>query len=237
MVKYLIIHNKHEGCYDFQCYQDEVARIRLTSITINPPKIFMFNTREEAQDFFEEYINDVDCIDIKCKRGDEVEHVDYCTCGIIELDNDGEPILFYNKRNQIFLMENSPQMFLPNQELKNDIRNLNLTNKLIRKCKTLGREQRKRYIELGKYCEECNGEEVSDDDEEKKEPDNIVIQEKVETIPVAEPVVTPVIQEPEKKKKVTKKAAAKEGTIDSNAETNTEEKKKRAPRKPKALHP
>ena len=51
MVKYLIIHNKHEGCYDFQCYQDEVARIRLTSITINPPKIFMFNTREAAQDF------------------------------------------------------------------------------------------------------------------------------------------------------------------------------------------
>ena len=77
MVKYLIIHNKHEGCYDFQCYQDEVARIRLTSITINPPKIFMFSSREEAQDFFEEYINDVDCIDIRCKRGDEVEHIDY----------------------------------------------------------------------------------------------------------------------------------------------------------------
>ena len=232
MVKYLIIHNKHEGCYDFQCYQDEVARIRLTSITINPPKIFMFETREEAQDFFEEYINDVDCIDIKCKRGDEVEHVDYCTCGIIELDNTGEPILFYNKKNQIFLMEHGPQVFLPNQELKNDVRNLNLTNKLIRKCKTLGREQRKRYIELGKYCEECNGDEVSDD-EEKKEPDNIVIQEKIElTLPTPTPVSTPVSnQEPqtEKKKKVTKKTSAKE----ESTETNTEEKKKRAPRKPK----
>lgn len=232
MVKYLIIHNKHEGCYDFQCYQDEVARIRLTSITINPPKIFMFETREEAQDFFEEYINDVDCIDIKCKRGDDVEHVDYCTCGIIELDNTGEPILFYNKKNQIFLMEHGPQVFLPNQELKNDIRNLNLTNKLIRKCKTLGREQRKRYIELGKYCEECNGDEVSDD-EEKKEPDNIVIQEKIElTPPTPTPVSTPVSnQEPqtEKKKKVTKKTSAKE----ESTETNTEEKKKRAPKNPK----
>ena len=102
MVKYLIIHNKHEGCYDFQCYQDEVARIRLTSITINPPKIFMFNTRESAQDFFEEYINDVDCIDIKCKRGEEVEHVDYCTCGIIEFDSEGEPILFITKRTRFF---------------------------------------------------------------------------------------------------------------------------------------
>lgn len=233
MVKYLIIHNKHEGCYDFQCYQDEVARIRLTSITINPPKIFMFDNREEAQDFFEEYINDVDCIDIKCKKGDDVEHVDYCTCGIIELDNAGEPILFYNKKNQIFLMEHGPQVFLPNQELKNDIRNLNLTNKLIRKCKTLGREQRKRYIELGKYCEECNGDELSDD-EEKKEPDNIVMEEKVETIPVEIPVETPVVTTPqpvvqEKKKRVTKKTAPKE----HSTESNTEEKKKRAPRKPK----
>lgn len=240
MVKYLIIHNKHEGCYDFQCYQDEVARIRLTSITINPPKIFMFETREEAQDFFEEYINDVDCIDIKCKRGDDVEHVDYCTCGIIELDNTGEPILFYNKKNQIFLMEHGPQVFLPNQELKNDIRNLNLTNKLIRKCRTLGREQRKRYIDLGKYCEECNGNEASDD-EEKKEPDNIVIQEKIELTPAAlapaptltpTPVLTHVSNEgpqTEKKKKVTKKASIKE----ESTEPNTEEKKKRAPRKPK----
>ena len=166
MVKYLIIHNKHEGCYDFHCYQDEVARIRLTSITINPPKIYMFNTRDEAQDFFEEYINDVDCIDIRCKRGEDVEHIDYCTCGVIELDDKGEPILFYNKKNQIFLMEHGPQLFVPNYELKNDVKNLNLTNRLIRKCKSLGREQRKRYIELGKYCEECNAENSESDDEE-----------------------------------------------------------------------
>lgn len=176
MVKYLIIHNKHEGCYDFHCYQDEVARIRLTSITINPPKIYMFNTRDEAQDFFEEYINDVDCIDIRCKRGDDVEHIDYCTCGVIELDEKGEPILFYNKKNQIFLMEHGPQLFVPNHELKNDVKNLNLTNRLIRKCKSLGREQRKRYIELGKYCEECNAGESSDDEEEK----NTVIKSDVE---------------------------------------------------------
>ena len=52
-------------------------------------------------------------------------------------------------------MENGPQVFLPPQELKNDIGNLNLTNKLIKKCKSLGREQRKRYIELGKICQDC----------------------------------------------------------------------------------
>ena len=231
MAKYLIIHNKHEGCYDFQCYQDEVARIRLTSITINPPKIFMFTTREEAQDFFEEYINDVDCIDIKCKKGDEVEHLDYCTCGIIELDNDGEPILFYNKKNQIFLMENGPQVFLPNQDLKNDVRNINLTNKLIRKCKTLGREQRKRYIELGKYCEECNADEPSDDEEEKTET-NIVIKEKVDIVTET----SPSSQETEKKKKVTenkKKVTEKKKKVTEGKENTTDEKKKRAPRKPK----
>jgi hypothetical protein len=242
MVRYLIIHNKHEGCYDFQCYQDEVARIRLTSITINPPKIYMFNTRDEAQDFFEEYINDVDCIDIRCKRGDEVEHIDYCTCGVIELDEKGEPILFYNKKNQIFLMEHGPEVFLPNHELKNDIRNLNLTNRLIRKCKSLGREQRNRYIELGKYCEECNVDELTDSDEEKeKESANIVIKEKAESKPESVPVCVPcekptpsptqtpapsTAPTPEKKKRVTKKAEKVE-------ETAGEEKKKKAPKKTK----
>jgi hypothetical protein len=165
MTRYVIIHNKHEGCYDFQFYEDEATRMRLTSITINPPKIFMFDNKQQAHDFFDEYINDVDVIDHRCKKGDEVEHINYCTCGIIELDEEENPILFYNKRNQIFLMEHGPQIFLPPQELKNDIGNLNLTNKLIRKAKTLGREQRKRYIELGKICEEC---EVSAKDKDTK---------------------------------------------------------------------
>jgi hypothetical protein len=193
----------------------------------------MFSSREEAQDFFEEYINDVDCIDIRCKRGDEVEHIDYCTCGVIELDDKGEPILFYNKKNQIFLMEHGPEVFLPNQELKNDVRNLNLTNRLIRKCKNLGREQRKRYIELGKYCEECNAEDLTDSDEEKEKDNddvNIVIKEKAPPAPapVCIPCEPPKVPEPtpvpEKKKRVTKKVESTE---------NTEEKKKRAPKKPK----
>jgi hypothetical protein len=200
----------------------------------------MFSTRDEAQDFFEEYINDVDCIDIRCKRGDEVEHIDYCTCGVIELDEKGEPILFYNKKNQIFLMEHGPDMFVPNQELKNDIKNLNLTNRLIRKCKSLGREQRKRYIELGKYCEECNGDELTDSDEEnEKEKDNvnIVIKQKSEPKPEPTPVCVPCeppapTQSPEKKKKVTKKAEKGE-KVEENSGEKTEEKKKKAPRKPK----
>jgi hypothetical protein len=167
MVKYIIIHNKHEGCYEFQYYEDAATKMRLTSITINPPKIFMFNTRDEAQDFFEEYINDVDVIDVRCKKGEEVEHIDYCTCGIIELDDDENPILFYNKKNQIFLMEHGPEVFVPPHELKEDVKNLNLTNRLIRKAKTLSREQRKRYIELGKYCAECSVNDKSDDEEDE----------------------------------------------------------------------
>jgi hypothetical protein len=168
MVKYLIVHNKHEGCYDFQYYEDEAAKIRLTSITINPPKIFMFDDKEQAHDFFCEYINDVDVIDNRCKKKDDVEHIDYCTCGIIEMDEEENPILFYNKRNQIFFLENGPQVFIPPQELKNDISNMNLTNKLIRRCKNLGKEQRKRYIELGNICREC------EPDEEEEEEENVV---------------------------------------------------------------
>ena len=233
MIKYIVIHNTHNGCYDFQCYQDEAARIRLTSITINPPKIFMFSTRDEAQDFFEEYINDVDCIDIRCKRGDEVEHIDYCTCGVIELDDQGEPILFYNKKNQIFLMENAPQMFLPNNDLKNDIKNLNLTNRLIRKCKSLGREQRKRYIELGKYCEEFNSQSVgesSDDESDKKDKSNIVMKEKAEPAQTPAPVCIPCVPTPPMQ-------SPAPTAVPPAAPDAAPEKKKRAPRKPKATTP
>ena len=155
MVKYIIVHCRHDGCYDFQYYEDEKTRTRLTSITINTPKIFMFTTKEDAHEFFDEYMNDIDEIDTRCKKGEEVEHQDYCTCGIIEMDEDGNPILFYNKKNQLFLLEHSAQVFTPPQTLKDDISNLNLTNKLIKRCKKLDKEQREKYIELGKMCQEC----------------------------------------------------------------------------------
>ena len=155
MVKYIIVHCRHDGCYDFQYYEDEKTRTRLTSITINTPKIFMFTTKEDAHEFFDEYMNDIDEIDTRCKKGEEVEHQDYCTCGIIEMDEDGNPILFYNKKNQLFLLEHSAQVFTPPQTLKDDISNLNLTNKLIKKCKKLDKETRDKYIELGKMCQEC----------------------------------------------------------------------------------
>jgi hypothetical protein len=32
---------------------------------------------------------------------------------------------------------------------------MNLTNKLIRKCRKLTKEQRDQYIELGRVCQEC----------------------------------------------------------------------------------
>jgi hypothetical protein len=254
MVKYLVIHNKHEGCYDFQFYQDEAARIRLTSITINPPKIYMFNTRDEAQDFFEEYINDVDCIDIRCKRGDDVEHIDYCTCGVIELDEEENPILFYNRKNQIFLLEHGPQLFVPPSELKNDIKNLNLTNRLIRKCKSLSREQRNRYIELGKYCQDCNADTPDEDEKNEVISSNSEIKKESETSKQLneQPSLTPSKnnvdeeknEEPKKSKTVSKtgRASGKKKTIDNQDEqseakqtTSSEqsEKKTKTPRKKK----
>jgi hypothetical protein len=159
MIKYMVVHCKHEGCYDFQYYDDESSRMRLTSIRINPPKIFLFNDKESASDFFCDYINDVDVLDVRCKKGDDVEHIDYCTCGIIEVDDDGNPILFYNKKNQIFLSENTSHVFTVSQNLKNDISNMNITNRLIRRYRNLDREQKKKYIELGELCKECVAEE------------------------------------------------------------------------------
>jgi hypothetical protein len=212
MVKYLVIHNKHEGCYDFHYYEDEEAKIRLTSITINPPKIFMFNNKEQAQDFFEEYINDVDVLDARCKKDDDVVHIDYCTCGIIELDDEENPILFYNKKNQIFLLEHGPETFFPPHELKEDIKNLNLTNRLIRKAKTLSREQRKRYIELGKYCEECTAKKEADKTEIYSDGETEKQTEKPTEKPIEKPIETqpekPIETQPEKQKE--KKTEKKE---------------------------
>uniref|UniRef100_A0A6C0EPC8 Uncharacterized protein n=1 Tax=viral metagenome TaxID=1070528 RepID=A0A6C0EPC8_9ZZZZ len=156
MVKYVVVHNKHEGCYDYKSFEDEVKKLRFTSIVINPPKLFMFDDKEQAHEFFTDYINDVDDIDPKCRKNDEIEHVEYCTCGIIDVDEDDNPILFYNKRNQIFLMEFGGEVFVTSQSVKQSINNVNVTNKLLRKHKLLDAEQKKRYIELGKLCEECS---------------------------------------------------------------------------------
>ena len=151
--KYMIVHCKHEGCYDFHCIEDESTGTRITPITVNIPKIFLFHSKNEAHDFFEEYMNDVDVIDIRCRKGEELEHIDFCTCGIIEMDDDDNPILFYNKKNQIFLLEHTSELFLPSDSLKKDVHNINTTHKLMRKCKRLSIEQKKKYIELGKMCE------------------------------------------------------------------------------------
>jgi hypothetical protein len=138
--------------------------MRVTSIKINPPKIFLFEKKLQAMEFFNDYINDIDCIDIRCRKGNEVEHIDLCTCGIIELDYDENPVLFYNKTNQIFFLEMGAQTFMTSQDLQIDILNMNLTNKLIRKCRRLDKEQQKKYVELGEVCKEC----LAEDEEEDK---------------------------------------------------------------------
>jgi hypothetical protein len=103
-----------------------------------------------------EYMNDVDVVDYRCRNGNEIKHLDLCTCGVIDLDDDDHPNLFYNKNNQIFLLEYTAQMFTTNQNVRVDINNMNISNNLMRRCKNLSNEQRKKYIELGKLCEDCN---------------------------------------------------------------------------------
>ena len=214
MTRYMIIHCKHEGCYDFQMIEDAETKTRLTSIRINPPLVFLFDNKESACEFFSDYINNVDSIDNRCKKGDDVEHIDYCTCGIIELDEEGEnPVLFYNKKNQIFFLENGAQVFSPPQEIKTDMVNFNITNKLLRKYKSLTSEQKEKYIELGKLCQECTR------DKNEKEPFVELEQKESELEQKEVKSECEVKSEGEQKKKVLKKEKVK-------SEGEGEEKKK-----------
>ncbi len=154
--QYIIVHCKHDGCYNPLMFKDEKPSIKTASVQINPPKIFLFDNKPEAKEFFSDYINDVDVLDEQCKTDEEIIHVTGCNCGIVKLDDDdGQPILFYNQKNQIFLLEPLAQVFAPSHEVKLEVVNLNLINSLVRTSKTLAREQQRRYVDLGKRCEEC----------------------------------------------------------------------------------
>ncbi len=201
-MKFIVVHCKHEGCYEPKCVEDHKTQTRAVSIRINPPKLFAFDDRESASEFFEEYMNDVDCIDLKCKKGGDIEHDDNCTCGIVELDEEGSPILFYNKIHQIFLTEVGCHMFEPTRELKHDIYNMNLTNKLIRKCRKLSKEQRDQYIELGRVCQEC-------DEKAKEKAQNAaaaVENTVISSAPAPAPAPAPVTTEKKPRKTPVKKA-------------------------------
>ena len=152
--KYIIVHCKHDGCYEDCTSFNTHHNAQITKITINLPKVFLFTSREEANIFFNEYINDVDVIDPRCKKGDVIEHCQICTCGIIDFDNEGNTVLFYNKTNQIFFLENTAQTFTSSANVNQDVHNMNLTNKFIHNCKKLSREQKEKYIELGQLCKD-----------------------------------------------------------------------------------
>jgi hypothetical protein len=153
---YIIVHCKHDGCYNPLMFKDENPKTKTSHVQINMPKIFLFDNKPEAKEFFSDYINDVDVLDEQCKIGEEINHVDHCNCGIVKLDDeDGQPILFYNQKNQIFLLEPTAQVYAPAHDFKIEMANLNLLNSLVRTSRTLGREQQRRYVELGKKCEEC----------------------------------------------------------------------------------
>lgn len=185
MTSYIIVHTKHFGCYDNSYYEERKVGKRVKPVvTINPPKIFLFDRIDQAKEFFDEYINDVDVLDERCTKGKEINHVDYCDCGIVELDEeDGQPIFFYNHRNQIFLLEKGPETFVTSHDLKIHLSNMNLTNSFIKRAKTLSTEQKLRYIELGRRCKKylepnSNGKDplcqpcYSDPEDAKNDTDN-----------------------------------------------------------------
>lgn len=176
----MVIHCKHAGCYDNNFIEHKETKTRFIPITINTPKVFVFDGKDEAREFFNEYMNDVDVMDHRCRNGNEVKHLEFCTCGVIDLDDEDHPNLFYNKNNQIFLLEYTAQMFTTNQSVRMDINNMNISNNLMRRCKSLSGEQRKKYIELGKMCEDCNFENYISEDEKLAEEKKIEEEKKLE---------------------------------------------------------
>ena len=155
MVKYLIVHCTHAGCYNYKTEEEDKHIHLMRRVTINAPKVFMFEDKFQANEFFHEYMNDIDCIDVRCKQGNDTVHIDDCTCGIVDTDDDGDPLLFYNRNHQIFLLELGPQKFTVSNDMRVGINNMNLNNSRIKKCKSLSREQRKTFIDLGRACQEC----------------------------------------------------------------------------------
>lgn len=155
MTKYIIVHTMHEGCHNYKTIEEEKTLSMMNFVKINKPKVFLFDDKFQANEFFHDYMNDVDCIDIRCRKGNDIEHIDYCTCGIVEMDHDGHPVLFYNKVHQIFLLESGAQAFMPSKNTRIDINNMNLSANHIKNCKNMSKHQRKVYIELGRVCQEC----------------------------------------------------------------------------------
>jgi hypothetical protein len=162
MTNYLVVHTKHDGCYDRPIYEDKEERLRYVTIRINPPKIYMFLNKDQAINFFKEYIVDLDTPDERCKKDDDFEHVINCGCGI--RDDNEYPTLFYNKRNQVFLLEHGPDVFLPSPKVKKNIDDLNNTNYLIKRAKVLEQEYILKKQEL---CIVCNESTVLNDSDKE----------------------------------------------------------------------
>ena len=207
-VKYMLVHCKHNGCNEPG--MGELNNL-FNQVTLNPPKVFIFDDKEKANEFFYEYMNDVDVIDRRCKTGDTAKHVPFCSCGIIEHDDAGDTCLYYNKLNQIFLLEQSATVLMTPQDTRISINNANLTHKLVRNCKRMDREQRDAYIILGKMCQGCN-------ESEPVKHENIVEQlnvvEKQEVNVKKENVVKEkVVKEKVVKEKVVKEKVVKEKVV------------------------
>ena len=230
MPKYMVIHCKHAGCYDNNFIEHKETKTRFIPITINTPKIFVFDGKDEAREFFNEYMNDVDVMDHRCRNGNEVKHLEFCTCGVIDLDDEDHPNLFYNKNNQIFLLEYTAQMFTTNQSVRMDINNMNISNNLMRRCKSLSGEQRKKYIELGKMCEDCNFENYISEDEKLAEEKKLEEEKKKKEEEEDAKLIEQIKMEIERKIALEKKKIEDEKKL-------LEEQQQQSNAKPKAVKP
>jgi hypothetical protein len=150
---HIVIHCKHKGCFEV-CKSDEFGPIT----TLNPPVVYFFNSKEKAILFFDEYIENVCCLHPRCIQGKKEKEKGEGEerCGMIYTDDD-EPnsIRYYTDHtNQIYILEESSQMYTPCLTTLKGIKCINKINRQKKMCKTFGQEEKQQLIELGKMCED-----------------------------------------------------------------------------------
>lgn len=145
-ISYMVVHTKHVGCHEISEY-DEFGPVT----TYNPPSVYLFNSRENATAFFENYIYTIKCTHPRCSKPlDNGEFVD--ECGVISFEEDGFPSCYQDHTNQIYIMECGAQLFVSRS--MGDINELNKMRRQKKNVKNFSKQKKEEMIEIGKMCEE-----------------------------------------------------------------------------------
>ena len=145
-IAYMVVHTKHDGCHEISDY-DEFGPVT----TYNPPSVYLFNSRESATIFFEDYIYTIKCTHPRCSK--PLENEEFVEdCGVISFDSEDRPSCYQDHTNQIYVMECGAQLFV--SRAMGDIKEINKLRRQKKKVKSFSAQKKEEMIEIGKMCEE-----------------------------------------------------------------------------------